>query len=209
MKIIDISWPISEEMTAYKNKKTVVLTPLKHFEVDHVRETLITMGSHTGTHVDAPAHFVEKGKVMTEVPLSSLIGKAVVLDLVSSTQVITVEDIMCKKDLIQQHDIVLLKANVGNGGEKSPFDAQFSYLSSEAAKVLIAMNIKAVGIDYLGIERDQKNHPTHHLFFKNEIPIIEGLRLGHVQEGRYTCVCLPLFIEGIEAAPARAILWKE
>ena len=89
------------------------------------------------------------------------------------------------------------------------FTYDFVYLEKSGAKYLAGKKVKTVGIDYVGIERDQPNHETHRFLLGNDIPIIEGLRLGKVKEGEYTLLCLPLAYKGMEAAPARAVLIKK
>ena len=89
------------------------------------------------------------------------------------------------------------------------FHYNFVYVDKSAAEYLVQIKSVAIGIDYLGIERDQPQHDTHALLLQNNIPIIEGLRLGHVKPGYYTLMCLPLLIPGLDAAPARAILIED
>ena len=107
MKVLDISWPITENITEYKDRKTVNLEKIKDIDSDNIFETLITMHSHTGTHIDSPAHFLKGGKTVDQIDLNKLIGKCQVLDLTHITDQIT------KKDLetfdINSNDIILLK----------------------------------------------------------------------------------------------------
>jgi len=90
----------------------------------------------------------------------------------------------------------------------APFDPEFIYLDKTGAKYCVEQKIKAVGIDYLGIERNQPGHETHALLLENNIGIIEGLRLAHAEADQYFLICLPLLIPGADASPARAILCK-
>ena len=101
---------------------------------------------------------------------------------------------------------MLLKTRNSYLSSIAPFNYEFIYVATSAAQYLIDHNIKAVGIDYLGIERAQPHHDTHTLFMQNNIGIIEGLRLEHVTAGQYILYCLPLACVGTEAAPARAVL---
>ena len=113
------------------------------------------------------------------------------------------EDVMIESD-----QIILFKTK--NSALKSDdlFHASFIYLNQSAAKFLAEKKVKAVGIDYLGIERNQPTHETHICLLEKNIPIIEGLRLEHVQAGTYFLCCLPLRLQELEAAPARAILMQ-
>jgi arylformamidase len=103
-------------------------------------------------------------------------------------------------------DIILLKTANSSLGATALFNPSFVYLEASGAHYLQEKKIKAVGIDYLGIERAQPAHETHLQLMEHGITIIEGLRLQHVKQGRYLVCCLPLNAVGIEAAPARAVL---
>lgn len=205
-KIIDISWPISQNMTAYKDKKVVVVTHTKTWEADKAREALITLGTHTGTHVDAPPHFMQNGPTIDRLDLATLIGRCTVFDMTHIDDCIKADDL---KDLaILEDQIILFKTKNSALDPNAPFNPQFIYLNRSGAQLLAAQNVRAVGIDYLGIERGQQGHETHLCLLEKNIPIIEGLRLDHVPAGGYFFCCLPLALDGLEAAPARAILMQ-
>ncbi len=206
MKIIDISWPISENTTEYKDRKTIKLTQINEYSKDGVSETLITMHSHTGTHVDAPEHFLGNKITIDQIDLNKLVGKCKVLDLTK------IEDKITKSDLqdfdIQKDDIILLKTKNSNLSTTEKFNPNFVYLEKSGAQFLADKKIKCVGIDYLGIERSQPNHETHKILLENDILIIESLRLKNANDTEYMFYCLPVLMENLDAAPARAILIK-
>lgn len=204
MIIIDISWPISESMTGYKDRMSVHFEQLKTFSKDQVRSSRITFDSHTGTHIDAPAHFLSDGKTIDQIDRGIIIGECTVLDFMEVTDGVTKSDL--EKKEIKEGDIVLLKTKNSSLGLDAAFDKNFIYLEKSGAQYLVEKKIKAVGIDYLGIERNQPDHETHTILMKHEIGIIEGLRLSHVEPQRYFFLCLSLPVVGLEAAPARAIL---
>jgi len=217
MKIIDISWPITENTTGYKNRKNIKFTRYKNFETDGWRESLITLESHSGTHIDAPSHFVRDGKNIESISLDRLVGDCIVLDLTdvqesgspfdeNGAKSIT-RDILFEHDHeINKDDIIILKTSNSATKPEDLFLPNFVYLDHSGAHYLAQKGVKAVGIDYLGIERNQPGHETHIELMQNNIVIIEGLRLQHVQAGNYFFCCLPLAIQGLEAAPARAVL---
>ncbi|MEX0939876.1 MAG: cyclase family protein [Candidatus Babeliales bacterium] len=207
MKVIDISWPISEKMTEYKDGKTVKLTPVKSMENNGAREYNLSMSNHTGTHVDAAAHFLATGQTIDRIELSLLVGPCRVLDLTSVVDKITPQDL--EGFNISQHEIILLKTTNSFREATDRFTYSFVYIDKEAAEYLVAQNIKAIGFDYLGIERNQPEHETHKAFMQFNIPIVEGLRLGAVSSGNYFFCCLPLNCTGIDSAPARAILIED
>jgi len=205
-KIIDISWPISPDMTAYKDRSIVTFTQTKTYEKDHAREATVLLGTHSGTHVDAPAHFLEHGQSLDQIDLNCLIGSCKVLDLTYVQEKITEQDLRAFN--ITQDDRILLKTKNSFLDSNARFDGLFVYLEKSGAEYLVSKNIRSIGIDYLGIERNQADHATHELLLHNNISIIEGLRLGHVEPDEYTLCCLPLLLSGLEAAPARAVLLK-
>ncbi len=206
MKVYDISMTIEPRMAVYKDRdaKRPVFRTVASQPAQSVHETELTMNLHTGTHVDYPRHVMPAGSDSDAAELFPFLGTAVVLDLVG------VEDAVGKKDLekhsIRRGDLVLLKTR---NSLQEDFDFQFVYLSAEAAEYLAHKEVRGVGIDALGIERDQTGHPAHHALLGNGIFIIEGLRLRDVPAKRYRFVGLPLKIAGVEAAPLRAVLIEE
>lgn len=205
-KIIDISWPVCEGMTAYKDRKVVAITHTKTWEQDQAREALITLGTHTGTHVDAPPHFMEHGVTIDQLDLSKLVGPCTVIDMSHVDDHIGMDDL--KNIEIQPDQIILFKTKNSVLESNASFNATFIYVHQSAAAFLAEKNVRAVGIDYLGIERGQPCHETHLRLLEKNIPIIEGLRLAQVQPGEYFFCCLPLALQGLEGAPARAILMQ-
>jgi len=206
MKIIDISWPISAATTGYKDKNVVAFTQVKSFSKDNAFETHLTLSSHSGTHVDAPLHFLKDGLTIDEIKLDRLIGMATVLDLTMCPEAIGYDELKIHESRINAGDIILLKTANSLKLATEKFTPHFVYLHASGADYLASKKVKAVGIDYLGIERDQPGHETHVTLFNHDIVIIEGLRLDPVVPGRYEFYCLPLYCIGVEAAPARAIL---
>lgn len=207
MKIIDISWPLSKATTGYKDRSIIEFSDRKTMSRDGARETTITLDSHSGTHIDAPSHFINDGKTIDQLDLTSVVGTATVLDCSSVVDGITY-DFLADKN-IGQNDIILFKTTNSQTQPTEKFTPHFVYLEVSGARFLTEKKVKAVGIDYLGIERGQPGHLTHHELMNHSIAIIEGLRLGHVAPGEYQFVCLPLYLVGLEASPARAILIEE
>ncbi len=207
MKIIDISWPISEDMTAYKNKRTVRIERVKQFDADGVQESTFFCNVHSGTHIDAPAHFVKDGVSTDSLSLSALVGPCKVIDMTHVESAITAQDL--EHLPIKAGDRVLFKTRNSALESTALFDPNFIYVDASAAAWLVNARIAAVGIDYLGIERNQPQHETHVQLMNAQIPIIEGLRLHHVEPGSYILYCLPLHLLHSDAAPARAVLVHE
>jgi len=209
VKIFDISWPISKATTGYKDRYIVGIDEIKNFNRDGVRETAIHLSSHSGTHVDAPSHFLKEGKTIDEIHLDRLIGDCVVLDMTTCAERITRDCLLAHDNEIMQGSIILLRTTNSDFSPTDKFSPHFVYLEASGAAYLAEKKVKAVGIDYLGIEHSQPGHPTHENLLNADIVVIEGLRLHHVQAGNYFFVCLPLNVIGTEAAPARAILMEK
>jgi arylformamidase len=201
--IYDISMDIYPDMTVYKNRqeKRPKFKQVKFFEKDGVNESDITINLHTGTHIDYPLHTIKGGVDSNSEKLESLIGQAKVFDLTEVAEKIEIFDI--EKFEINENDFILFKTK---NSFIENFDFKFIYLAESAAKYLKEKQIRGVGIDSLGIERNQENHPTHDLLLSSNIIILEGIRLKDVSEGRYTLYCLPLKIKNVEASLSRAIL---
>ena len=206
MKVIDISWPISKATTGYKDRSVVSFDEIKNFDRDGARETNIQISAHSGTHIDAPSHFLKDGKTIDELPLDRLVGRCKVIDMTTVPERITRDDLFQYDGVIQEGDIILLKTVNSDTSPTEKFSPHFVYLEFTGAYYLAEKKVKVVGIDYLGIEHSQPGHPTHETLMHADVTIIEGLRLRHVKEGEYFFVCLPLNAIGIEASPARAVL---
>lgn len=205
-KYIDISWPITQNMTSYKDSKPVVVTHNKTIEKDGVEDSTITMNLHTGTHVDAPSHFIAGGKTINQLPLEQMNGPCRVLDLTHVKEKIMAADLV-PHDLQKGERILLKTRNSARGPEES-FDYNFVYVSADAAAFITKSGVCLVGIDALGIERNQHGHETHTTLFKGGVIIVEGLRLEEVAPERYDLILLPLALVALQAAPARAILCR-
>ncbi len=205
MKIYDISMEIHEEMIVYKNKieKKPKIRVTNDFLSSNSYESTITLGMHTGTHIDAPLHMIEGGETTDSIPLENCIKKCKVIDLTNITNKITQEDLQQKE--ISKGDFILLKTRNSFSPE---FDFEFVYLEKSGAEYLRDIGICGVGIDALGIERAQAGHETHKTLLSKGIIILEGLQLKEVPEGEYTIYALPLKIRNVEAAPVRAVLIK-
>jgi arylformamidase len=201
MKIYDITVPIYEGMPVYKNKpeKQPVFTTSTN---GHVTESRIAMDAHSGTHIDAPLHMINDGETFETIPIENLVGKVKVFDLSR------VEDGISRADLeplhIAEGDFVLFKTR--NSFDEA-FNFDFIFLKEDGAKYLVDRKIKGVGIDALGIERSQEGHPTHKALFGANIIVMEGLYLKEVKAGTYFMVAAPLKLKGIDASPARVLLF--
>ncbi len=210
MTIYDVSMAIQPGMAVYKNKEEK-RPLLKQTTRGHVTETLLTMNLHTGTHIDAPLHMVPEGEDMAVYRLDQFMGKALVVPVPEDVDVLTgeiIQEVMAGLNTpveLTGFDGLFVLFKTRNSFVDG-FDPNFVYLAADGAEFLRAGGAKGVGIDALGIERGQADHPAHRILLQGYIPVLEGLRLKEVPPGLYTLIALPLSIEEVEAAPVRAIL---
>jgi arylformamidase len=203
MKIYDISSPIKENMTVYKNNEANLpeFIVTSNFSNSTHYETRLSINLHSGTHIDAPLHMIENGVTIDKYNLENFIIEAKVIDFTNLADRITKSDL--EKVDIKKGDFIIFKTK---NSFTEDFDFEFTFLEKSGAEYLRDLDIIGVGTDALGIERAQPNHETHVLLLNKGIIILEGLRLKDVPNGTYTLIALPLKIENVEAAPTRAIL---
>jgi len=208
MRIYDVTFPISDKMPIYEGDPKVKIEIANSLEKgDAANVSHICFGVHTGTHVDAPVHFIEGARHVHELELEKLIGNCRVVELSDDVTAIKPKHL----ENLETSERVLFKTRNSafwNEPEKG-FRTDFTYITPEAAKVLVEKNIKLVGIDYLSVEKfGSKDFATHITLLEKEVLIIEGLDLREVPAGDYELICLPLkYIGGAgDGAPARTIL---
>jgi arylformamidase len=204
MKIYDVTIPISPTMPVYPGDPSVsVEKVLQMSKGDVANVTHLSFGTHTGTHIDAPHHFVDGAMTVDEIPLNLLIGRARVVEI--TAPVITAEVL---EEIDFTADVrVLFKTRNSYLWSTSTFVKEFVYLTKDAAQYLVDNGIKVVGIDYLSVEQFNFSSPdAHRTLLGNGAVIIEGLNLSEIEPGDYELICLPLKIEKGDGAPARAVL---
>lgn len=204
-KWIDISVTIRSGMVHWPGDPAVHITRTKNIDKgDKDNVSFIKMGSHTGTHMDAPLHFIKKQKGLDEVPLDAVIGPVRVLEI-KDKHSIGVKEL--KSYSIKSGERIIFKTKNSSYWKRSVFRKDFVYIPSEAAAYLVSSGVRTVGVDYLsagGYHKDGAQ--THKILLKAGIWIIEGLNLSAVKPGDYNLICLPLKIFNSDGAPARAII---
>jgi len=165
----------------------------------------IRFGSHTGTHVDAARHFFDDGESVDQIPLDSLIGPCIVLSFDSSLMSVGASD-LAKHDL-NGNSRVLIKTRNSGFLTEAEFQRDYTFLAPDGAEFLVSKGVRLVGVDYLSIEQFHSgHHKTHRTLLEKKIVIVEGLNLQDIEPGEYELICLPLRLEGLDGAPARAVL---
>jgi arylformamidase len=205
--IYDISVPITTSLPVWPSDPPVSLTPVAHLSRDKshtVRVTKIEMGSHTGTHIDAPWHMVEGGRRLNQIPVETLVGPATVFEIPNVPSIGPADMARFNFTGVQR---VLFKTDNSQHWNDGEFYEQFVYLEPAAAEFLVQQRVKLVGIDYLSIDKfKSEQHPSHFVLLRRNIVIIEGLNLTGVTPGTYQMPALPLNLPDVDGAPTRVIL---
>jgi arylformamidase len=199
LKIHDLTRAISQDMPVYPGDPQPKFDPHTTIKDNNANITRITVGSHTGTHVDAPWHFLQEGNSIDIEPLDKFIGEAAIIDA-SGKNSITAEDFSGYD--IRSNDIILIYT--GTGDRRT----DFAYLDISAAEWMAEYKIKCVGIDTASVEEyGKKDAPVHKMLLARNVGIIENLvNLKQFAGSRRFFVCLPLPLKGIDGSPARAVL---
>ncbi|MBI3537548.1 MAG: cyclase family protein [Chloroflexi bacterium] len=207
VKIHDISISISEKMPTYPGDPGVRVEPM--LEIAHgatANVSRISFGTHTGTHIDPPAHFIRGGKTIDQLDLTVLYGPARVIDFTRVKRAITARDLERAK-LHTRAVRILFKTRNSKLWQRPGFQTDFVAFSADAAEWLVARGVKLIGIDYLSAELMHASEPrAHRVLLGAGVVIVEGLNLKNIAPGNYTLACLPLKIKNGDGAPARAIL---
>lgn len=204
MKIYDISIEISSRMHIYPGDPGVTVEAAMSIDRgDTCNLARYCLGSHTGTHIDAPYHFLNDGKRLSEIPLNLLIGRTLVIEVTSAK--IDVDTL--KSVNLGEHVRLLFKTRNSYLWSSGRFVEEYVYVTPAAAELLVESGIKLVGIDYLSIEKFGSNDfATHKILLGSGTVIIEGLNMSEIEPGDYEMICLPLKVSQGDGAPARVIL---
>jgi arylformamidase len=205
-RFLDVSVLLARGMPAYPGNPEFDMTPVKRVaNGDSSNTSRLAMGTHTGTHVDAPRHFFDDKPGAEALPLELLIGRARVIDLPHRGGI---TDAHLRAAGLREDLRVLLKTpNSALWNSSEGFHTDYTYLSEGGAKFLVDQGVKVVGVDYLSVEQFKKpGAPAHRALLGNGLIIIEGLNLSDADAGQYEMYCLPLRIAGGDGAPARVVL---
>ncbi len=204
MKLYDISVPIAVDLPVYPGDPRVEIEPVTMLAWgDTANVSRLTISSHCGTHVDPPRHYSDHGLSVDRLPLSLLVGQALVADMNDLREIGRAS---LAPLAMAGEERLLLKTTNSRLWAETGFCGDFAHLTPDGAAYLVEMGIKLVGIDYLSIERSDGTGEVHRLLLDNGVVILEGLNLDGVAAGRYELICLPLKISGGDGAPARALL---
>ncbi len=165
----------------------------------------ITLSVHTGTHMDAPLHFLPKAPTIDTMPLDATVGHARVILIRDRTAIRRQE--LLEHEIADTERILFKTANSDHSWNTDEFDEEFIYIARDAAEYLAEIGVRCVGVDYLSVGGYKVDAvETHQALLGAGVWVIEGLNLSGVEPGEYDLVCLPLKLVDAEGAPARAIL---
>ncbi|MFC1988384.1 cyclase family protein [Chloroflexota bacterium] len=202
---IDISVPLKDGMVHWPGDPPVKINRVKNIAAgDLVNLSMISMSAHSGTHVDAPIHFIPRGKGIDEASIETLVGRARVIEI-RDTELIKPDELTQQN--IQPGERILFKTiNSSRVWQSDVFVEDFVFISDDAAHFLVERKVRAIGIDYLSVGSSDGGSEVHKVLLAGGVWIIEGLDLLKVTAGEYELICLPLKLVGGDGAPARAII---
>jgi arylformamidase len=203
-RIHDVTVPLATGLASYPGDPPFSLEPAEGQAGRAYRLSRLGLSTHTGTHVDAPAHFIANGATVDQLPLEILMGKARVVEIRARERIerSDLEALDLRDDLR-----VLLKTRMSGQLLKPGYHEDHVFLAGDAAAYLAQAGIKLVGFDYLSVDRSGSTEfPAHHALLGGGVIVVEGLDLSEVAPGEYEMACLPLRIAGGDGAPARVVL---
>lgn len=212
MTLYDLTLPLSPVLPVWEGDPPIEITRVVDMAAgEDYNLTRMRMSAHAGTHVDAPLHFHARGASVETLPLETMVGPAVVLEL-NTGKDITAADLEAAH-LPPGTLRLLCKTRNGRLWDETPgeFRRDFTGIAEDAARWLVEHGVRLVGIDYLSIESYpslyERGSPVHRYLLAEQVVIVEGLDLRAVPPGPYTLLCLPLKLVGGDGAPARVVLW--
>ena len=207
MHLYDITLTISPDMPVWPGDPGLKVQRVSKMEDgEHNNLTHLSMSAHTGTHVDAPYHFIADGRTVEQLSLSDLNGRAYVLYL-PNIDLITAA-VLEKSEIPPRTRRILFKTRNSEywANHQKDFQTRYVAISPDGAQYLVERGFRLVGVDYLSVAPYKESVLTHQILLKAGIILVEGLDLSAVSPGRYTLYCLPLKLAGADGAPARAVL---
>lgn len=206
MRVIDLSHIIKTNMTTYTKDEKPEIYNIATIEKDGFNEKSLNIYTHTGTHIDAPSHMINKGKTIDEFNINEFIGIAIIIDI-SSIKEVTLKEIMKYEDKIINCDFLILKTGYEKYWGTKEYFNNYPSLTEEAAKWICDFNLKGIGIDAISIDKfDSIDFEIHNIILSRGKLIIENLiNLDSVNREEFTLVATPLKIEDGDGSPVRAI----
>ena len=207
-RIYDVSMPLRTGGLVYPNNPAISITQVSSIAAGATANvSRLDLGSHTGTHVDAPKHFIDSGAGVDALPLDVLMGPA---------RLIAVgDDVLAVGEAeLRRHDLsgvtrllIRTRNSAWLASGSTEFHPDFTHLLPDGAEYLVSLGVRLVGVDYLSVEQfHSKEHRTHRTLLQHGVVIVEGMVLSEPPPGEYELRCLPILFAGLDGAPARAVL---
>ena len=214
MKVIDLTHTITPDMPVYPGTEQPKLTAANTHERDGFKETLLTMFSHTGTHVDAPAHIFKGRRALDSFPPDAFVGKALVIDCrdIGNGGSIGMERLRPYGELVNEADFLLFNIGYDKLWGTPDYFGDYPCIDDAVLDFIIEGNYKGIGFDVIGLDPVSYDHLKRHkrLFEARDMINIENLCNLHLcPKGLFSFACLPLKFEDSDGAPARAVAWYE
>jgi arylformamidase len=205
-RLIDVSVLLRPGVPTYPGNQPFEFEPVKRIaNGDSSNVSRLVMGTHSGTHVDAPKHFFDDGAAVDTLSLDTLMGPAVLICVDDSVMAVGEEQL--KLHELKGHQRILIKTRNSSFIRGNEFVKDYTYLAPDGAEYLASLGVKLVGVDYFSVEQFHSgHHRTHRTLLERGIIIVEGLDLSAPPLGPYELRVLPLRLTGRDGAPARAVL---
>jgi arylformamidase len=205
MDLVDVTLRLSPDVPTYPGNPPFSITPVKRIATGGSSNvSALTLGTHAGTHVDAPRHFFDGRPGVDALPLDVLIGPARVIHLPGRSNI--------SAERLRSADFsgvsrLLIRTGNSELWSSSTFAADYAGVTEDGARLLVEAGVSLVGVDYLSVEPYKTpGAPAHHVLLEHGIVIVEGLDLSRVEAGDYELMCLPLALVDADGAPARVVL---
>ena len=207
MQIYDVSLGITPTMPVWPGNPGVELVRVNDMNAGaNSNVSRLALGVHTGTHVDAPAHFFNGAAGVETLPLSVLLGPALVIHLPAINRVTAAALEGAGIPDGTERLLIRTRNSMYWANGDTEFHTDYVAVAEDAADWLVQRQIKLVGVDYLSVAPWKESHPTHEALLRANVVVVEGLNLSAISPGAYRLICLPLKLVGSDGAPARAVL---
>ena len=208
MNIIDLSHAISSHMPVYPGTEPPSVTTGCTIEEDGFLEKKIIMFSHTGTHMDAPAHMIRDSKTLDQFSIDHFFGKALLVNVSTSKKsIIEINDLKPIDNILKQHEFLLIRTGWSHHWGKDSYFFGYPVLTTETVEWLSQFNLKGFGVDAISVDSPaSEDFPVHRILLKNDTVIIENLKnLDLIPVQSFTFACFPLKYAEADGAPVRAV----
>ncbi|MDD4227109.1 MAG: cyclase family protein [Mariniphaga sp.] len=208
MPLFDLSHSLNNDVPVYPGTPRPLFEPSATFETDGYKEMRLSFHTHLGTHIDAPAHMLEDGKTMDQLPLEIFTGKALIIPVPANRSLIDQDFLSVYTDSLAAVDFVLFKTGWSKRWGSPGYFEGFPVLTDDAADWLLGFTLKGIGFDAISVDPvETSDYPNHVRLLKKELILIENLIFPDelvATTGHFSCFPLPL--EHADGSPVRAIL---